>query len=92
MAPWFERRYPAVEERIDKFKIFLAICDYFDMFRDTLAKGGVITLGRSLKGDAIPGSIITVLLNHFCIEPTPPKPEQVIAATRKRMERTQQRN
>ena len=91
MAGWFSERYHDAAERARKFEIFAAICDYLADFRESLVAGGVVTVGPETVGDIIPGSLTVILLKHYIVELTTPKPEQVIAACRKRLHDHHQR-
>ncbi|MBF8281277.1 MAG: hypothetical protein HW378_192 [Anaerolineales bacterium] len=86
MAAWFTTRYPDAKERAHKFQIFAAICDYLSEFREPLIAGGVITPGPGGSRDIVPGSLTAILISHYRVELTTPKPEQVIAACRKRLD------
>ena len=87
MAGWFTKRYPDAKERAWKLQIFCAICDYLTEFRETLDDGRVMVAGSDASGDLVPGTVTAVLLHHFIVDLTPPKPEQVIAACHKRKDR-----
>ena len=91
MAAWFSERYPDAEERARKVEIFAAICDYLANFREPLVAAGVVTVGPETVGDIVPGSLTAILLSHYIVEITTPRPEQVIAACRKRLHDHHQR-
>lgn len=91
MAVWFSERYPDAKERARKFEIFAAICDYLEDFREPLVAADVVTVGPKAVGDIVPGSLTVILLRHYSAEMTTPRPEQVIAACRKRLHAHQQR-
>jgi hypothetical protein len=86
MADWFVSRYPEPRERDYKIQIFAAIIEYLSDYRDELIAGGVVSAGPGQSGDVVPGSLTAILISHYRVELTTPRPEQVIAACRKRID------
>jgi hypothetical protein len=86
MAPWFQARYPDPTERSAKFEVAMLVFEYLTEYREQLDEARAIIIGSNDSGDLVAGVLANLLLKHFSVERTPPKPDQVIRAYKKHMD------